>query len=110
MGEPFEGFKFCDVLDGLLCERTSLTAMKVVTMHGGAVYWLHRFLVNRALGENLRLIKMHECALCQYSFRDPHNFPPYAAAYQLMEEQLTIIQKAVRAYFKHEIEEDGLLD
>lgn len=109
LSEPFKGFEFCDVLDGLLRERTRLTAMKLVTDHGGTLYLLHRILVNRALTQNLKQIKLHECALCEYSFRDPHQSVS-AAAYRLMEERLTSLQEGVRAYFKHEIEEDGLLD
>ncbi len=109
MSEPFKGFKFCEVLDGLLYERTRLTAMKVVTNYCGTVYWLHRLLVNRALKEKMKRTRSHECALCQRSFRDPRDSVP-AAGYRLMEEELTSLRLGVQAYFKHEIEEDGLLD
>jgi hypothetical protein len=105
----FKGFKFCQVLDGLLYERARLTAVKVVANYGGGVYWLHRLLVSRALTKNLKQIRIHECALCQCSFGGLLYRAP-AEAYQLMEEELMSLQEEIQSYLKHEIEEDGLLD
>jgi hypothetical protein len=55
VGESVRGFKFCGVLDGLLCERARLTAIKVASNCGGVIYWLHRVLATRALSHNLKL-------------------------------------------------------
>ena len=108
MGEAF--ITFCVALDGLLYERTHLTAMKVVTIHGGQIHWLQQFLVNRALARNRKRIKKHDCALCQRFFRSTHGPLPTTAAYKFMEGELGRLQERAQALLKQEIEEGALLD
>jgi hypothetical protein len=108
VSEPFKGFQFCEVLDGLLAERTRLTAIKVLANYGGTVNWFHGFLANRALVQNMRLIKNHECVLCEYAFRNP-NLSTSTMAYHLLEEEISHLQIGVQAYLKHDIDEGGLL-
>ena len=108
MGEAF--ITFCVDLDGLLYERTHLTAVKVVTIHGGQIHWLQQFLVNRALARNLKRIKKHDCALRQRCFRSTHGPSPTTVAYKLIEGELGRLQQRAQALLKQEIEEDALLD
>jgi hypothetical protein len=101
---------FCGALDGLLYERTHLTAMKAITINGGRIYWLQEFLVNRALARNLKRIREHDCALCQRFFRSTRGPLPSIAAQKLVNGELGRLHERAQALLKQEIEEGALLD
>jgi hypothetical protein len=106
VSEPFK-FQFCEALDGLLSERTRLTAITALT-NLGPVNWLQHFLVNRALKKNLRLIQNHECGLCEMTLRNPQHSSLEPVS-RLMEAELTTLRFKVERSLKHELNE-GLLD
>jgi len=82
--------------------------MKDLTNYGGFEFWLHTFLVNRALKRNLQAIRTHECSICDGSFRTNTN-RTRDEANDLFVDELAHLQQLALSHLMREID-IGLLD